>query len=90
MAVEIAVEPTPNPHAMKFTLNQTVATKGISVASRQSATIYPLAQKLFAIPGIKSLYMMNNFISVTKEPSASWETLTPAIHTVITSHDTSS
>ena len=90
MTVEIAVEPTPNPQAMKFTLNHAITTKGISVNNRESATIYPLAQKLFAVPGIKSLYMMHNFISVTKDPSASWETLTPAIHTVITSHYTSS
>ena len=86
MALEIQVEPTPNPNAMKFTLNQPVTTKSISVTSREAATAYPLADRLFAIPGVKGLYMLNSFISVNKEPSAAWASLLPAIRAVLTNH----
>ena len=90
MALEIQVEPTPNPNAMKFTLNQPVTTKSVSVTSREAATAYPLADRLFAIPGVKGLYMLNNFISVTKEPSVQWAPLIPQIQAVLTAHFSSS
>ena len=85
MTLEIQTDPTPNPNAMKFTLNVTVSAKPISVTTADTAAIYPLATKLFALPGVKGLYMLNNFISVNKEPAASWEALLPAIQTVLTS-----
>ena len=42
--------------------------------------------KLFAVPGVKTLYMMNNFITVSKEPSAQWEPMLPALQTIIAEH----
>ena len=86
MAVEIVVERTPNPNSLKFTVNQPVTAKGISVTSRETATAHPLAHKLFEVPGVKGLYLMNNFISVTKEPSAQWEMMVPALQTVVAEH----
>ena len=86
MAVEIVVEITPNPHSRKFTLSQPVTVKSISVTTREAATAYPLAVKLFAVPGVKTLYMMNNFITVSKDPSAQWEPMLPALQTIIAEH----
>ena len=86
MALEIQTDSTPNPNAMKFTLSVTVTAKPISVTTLDTAAIYPLAAKLFTLPGVKGLYMLNNFISVNKEPSATWEALLPAIRAVLTGH----
>ena len=88
MAVEIVVEHTPNPNSLKFTLNQPVTAKGISITSREAAIAYPLAHKLFEVPGVKGLYLMHNFISVTKEPSAQWESMVSALQAVIAAHFT--
>lgn len=39
----------------------------------------PLAEKIFDLGGIKSLFMTPEMISVTKEPDAAWDDLKPQI-----------
>lgn len=46
----------------------------------------PLAEKLFDIGGIVSLFMTEEMISVTKEENASWEDLKPQILAEIMDH----
>ena len=82
--LEIAVGGTPNPHAVKFTLNRTVAVKGETyrlpapgVAGQVGGDTPPWAKALLSIPGIVGVYGVNNFISVNKTPEASWETILP-------------
>ncbi len=84
--VTVTAEATPNPHSMKFVMNRTITAKGISITNRATATAYPLAAHLFDVPGVKGLYMMNDFISVTKEPSVAWEALVGPIQDVIAAH----
>ncbi len=80
-------DPTPNPNAYKFTLDRLVTPGGSqSFASADQAAANPLAARLFAVEGVKALFFLNNFITVTKDPAASWETLVPAIVEAITDH----
>ena len=72
----IAVDPTPNPNAMKFTLNRLVAAKGETY--RDPASAAPWAKALLSIPGLVGVYGVNTFISVNKRPEASWEAIVPA------------
>lgn len=46
----------------------------------------PLAEKLFDLGGIKSLFMTEELISVTKEENASWDDLKPQILAEIMDH----
>lgn len=46
----------------------------------------PLAEALFDIGGIKSIFMTEELISVTKETSASWDDLKPQILAEIMDH----
>lgn len=46
----------------------------------------PLAEALFDIGGIKSIFMTEELISVTKETAASWEDLKPQILAEIMDH----
>lgn len=39
----------------------------------------PLAEKIFDLGGVKSIFMTENMLSVTKEPEASWDDLKPQI-----------
>ncbi|MBI2884923.1 MAG: NifU N-terminal domain-containing protein [Candidatus Omnitrophica bacterium] len=75
--VDIAVSPTPNPHAMKFTLNRTVAAKGETYRGDPAAVPAAWAKALLAIPGIVGVYGVNNFISANKTPDASWDDILP-------------
>ena len=73
--VTVAVDLTPNPNAMKFTLNRTVATKGET--HREAATAAPWAKALLEIPGVLGVYGVNTFISVNKQPEAQWDVIVP-------------
>jgi len=71
--IEVWTEHTPNPNALKFTLNRTVAEgRSKTYASPEAAEDSPLAKALFEIAGIKSLFFLNNFITVTRQPGSDW------------------
>ena len=71
--IEVWTEPTPNPNALKFTLNRIVAEgRSKTYASPEAAEASPLAKQLFEIDGVKSVFFLNNFITVTRQPGADW------------------
>ena len=70
--LEIIVEGTPNPNAVKFTLNRVVSTQGKTYRDAATADA-PWAKALLGIPGVAQVFGMNNFISVNKTPDAEWE-----------------
>jgi hypothetical protein len=85
--IEVWAEPTPNPNALKFTLNRTV-TEGRSktYASPEAAEASPLAKQLFQIAGVKSLFFLNNFITVTRQPGAEWAAISRQVEERIRAH----
>jgi hypothetical protein len=85
--IEVWREPTPNPNALKFTLNRTV-TEGRSktYASAEAAAASPLAQALFEVEGVKSLFFLNNFITVTRQPGSDWTPIARQVDERIRAH----
>ena len=76
----IEYSPTPNPNAMKFVLQRKVVDSGSrSYSTRFEAMGDPLGEALFEIPGLTSVFVMADFITVTKEPAAAWEEVVPAV-----------
>ncbi len=72
--LEIQVEGTPNPNAAKFVL----ATGGFGSDSRTffsavDAASDPLAERLFEIQGVRALFMVENFITVTRSEDTAWD-----------------
>ena len=85
--IEVWAEPTPNPNALKFTLNRTTAEgRSKTYASPEAAEASPLAKALFEIDGVKSLFFLNNFITVTRQPGTDWSTLAPLVEERIRAH----
>src|SRR4051812_34471470 len=66
-----APSPTPNPDALKFTLDTTLP-EMINVASAAEADT-PFATAVFAAPGVANLFGVNDFVTVTRQPGADWE-----------------
>lgn len=82
--LRVQVSATPNPNAMKFTLDRPLMASGSkSYSSRFEALDDSLAGALFAVPGVQSLFIMSDFITVTKDPGAAWEELVPALTSAI-------
>ena len=81
----INVQGTPNPNAAKFTVNRTLVQGGPSKSyfEPETAKDDPLAKALFAVDGVESLLIAEDFITVTKTESAEWDTLVPQIENAI-------
>ncbi len=86
MLTVINIEPTPNPNAMKFVVNSDfVPTGSITYAGVNEVGADPLALGLFRIPGVESVFYMQDFVTITKEPSASWDSIIEEAESLISS-----
>jgi hypothetical protein len=70
------VQPTPNPNAVKLMLDRAIAEQPTSFFHAGQATGHPLAERLFAIPGVSSLLLLGDFVTVNKRPEAAWSDIT--------------
>lgn len=70
------IEYTPNPNAVKFILKEPV-TSGFSRSfqSAEAARSDALADSLFKVGNVTSVFYMDRFITVNKEEDISWEDL---------------
>lgn len=84
MAFYIHVQGTPNPNAMKFISQYTVKAEGKSnYHSLAEAETNPLAQKLFAIEGVRHLFFFDNYITVTRDELVDWNSIVDPIETLL-------
>jgi Fe-S cluster biogenesis protein NfuA len=82
----IQTEATPNPATLKFIPGRVVSDGSpMEFASRESAGRSPLAEKLFDVPGVTSVFYGSDFITVTKA-NGEWQQLKPAILGAIMEH----
>src|SRR6266496_6190406 len=74
------IEETPNPNAVKFILREPVS-NGVarSYGSEDQATEDPLAQSLFDIGHVVSVFYMDRMITVEKDDEGDWDDLLPAL-----------
>ncbi len=79
MAVNVQVSTTPNEHALKFTIDQPAVESGHKTyANAEAAEESAVAKALFALEGVASVFLMADFITVTKKPEANWDNLQSA------------
>ena len=82
----IQTEATPNPATLKFIPGRVVLDGGpVEFTTPEAATRSPLAQQLFAVPGISGVFFGSDFITVTKA-DGEWQQLKPAILGAIMEH----
>lgn len=76
----IQTESTPNPATLKFLPGRVVMTEGTAdFKSREEALKSPLAHKLFEVEGVRGVFFGADFLTISKEDSASWDVLKPSI-----------
>ena len=64
---------TPNPNALQFVVNAVILDHGnVSFVKKQEAKDDKMATALFEKPGVINVYVMENFITVTKDDKTSW------------------
>ena len=82
----IQTEATPNPATLKFLPGRPVLPDGVlDIPEPAEAAKSPLAERLFAIPGITGVFFGSDFITVTKA-DGDWQHVKPAILSAIMEH----
>jgi|RhiMetdeSRZDD1v2_1073273.scaffolds.fasta_scaffold3908113_1 hypothetical protein len=77
--LQIRIEPTPNPNAVKLSTNRPLAEgRAQSYTDPAQAFASPLARALFAVPGVVGVFLLRDFVTVTRDPDAAWETILPS------------
>jgi len=70
--VTVYAESTPNPSVLKFVANKKLVTASYEFTSIDTAKASPLATELFHLPFVKSVFIDENYVSVTKYDVAEW------------------
>lgn len=84
--MDIIVQPTPNPNALKFILESDVLAQGkVSFKTPKDCKDVPLAMALFDLRGVDQIHFFQNVITVSKFSFEDWDTLTTSIETCIES-----
>lgn len=76
--------PTPNPNALKFVLDRRFDEMRNVADAADAAT--PFERAVFAVPGVVSLFGVNDFVTVTKAPDADWEPIVSAVVAAAAEH----
>ncbi len=71
----VVAEHTPNPDAIKFLLGRVLLDQPYDFRDAQAASASPLASPLFALAGVRRVFIGPDFAVVTKRGEASWSEL---------------
>ena len=70
----LSIETTPNPNSMKLNLDERLA-KGVAITytheNRGDCPAY--IEKILAIPGVSSVFRVEDFMAIQRKPTAGWE-----------------
>jgi Fe-S cluster biogenesis protein NfuA len=86
-AIAIRGEPTMNPATCKFTVDRPVYPGGSAYfGSREAADLSPLAKRIFEIPEVESVLIVENQITVAKSGIDPWPVIGKQIGAKIRDH----
>ena len=71
----IQTEETPNPQSLKFLPGSNISKSPVNFIDSTKASKSPLAQKLFSLPYVKSVFLGYDFITITKHESSEWDVI---------------
>jgi hypothetical protein len=82
--VPVSVTPTPNPNALKFTVGADFDAPQSFAAGRE--TDHPVAGPLLGLPGVTSVFMSADFVTITKSPDAFWDEIASEATRILDEH----
>lgn len=75
---------TPNPDAMKFTLDRTLP--AMVNLERGAQTDDPFAGEVLALDGVAALFATNDFVTVRRQPGADWDPIVAGVQAAAAAH----
>jgi hypothetical protein len=79
--MSVSVEATPNPNALKLTVGRPVGGPATFVTGKEHDD--PMAGELLALDGVTSVFMTADFVTLSKTPDASWDTIAPSAMEIV-------
>ena len=73
MNYTIYAESTPNPSVMKFVSNKMLTHNSVEIKSSDNTSNFPIADAIFQMPFVKSIFINSNYIAITKTENVQWE-----------------
>ena len=80
----VVISQTPNPNALKFTVDATFDAPKSFAAGRPADD--PIAADLLDISGVTSVFMSADFVTLSKSPEIGWDEIAGAAKKVLESH----
>ena len=82
--------PTPNPNSIKITTDgESFIESGMeSFNTPEEAAGHPLGRRLFAVPGLVNVFILPQFVTVTKHPATGWDAVLPKVEGALHAHFT--
>ncbi len=84
--IEVYLESTPNPNVLKLVTNSLLFEGKAEAENQTEAENFPLAQFLLNFEYIDSVYVQENFISLTKTEDADWQMHSLAIRDLVSQY----
>ena len=86
MSFQVSYENTPNPNSLKFIVNSKICDETVEITDRNQAKRSPLALKILGFPWAKSVFLGENFVTVTKEDWLEWDMICDPLSELIQEH----
>ncbi|MFI5221777.1 MAG: NifU family protein [Bacteroidia bacterium] len=78
--LDLYTEATPNPETMKFVFNKMILPgDSADFPSRDRTENSPLAKNLFEFSFVNGVFIMNNFVTITRTPGSDWNDINPIL-----------
>lgn len=78
--LDFYAEQTPNPETMKFVCNRLLLQdQAVDFPTREAAQSSPLARSLYEFSFVNGVFIMNNFVTITRQQGVEWDSIIPIV-----------
>src|ERR1043166_7689103 len=78
--LSVYAEQTPNPETMKFVFNRMILPgESAEFLEKANSAASPLAMQLFEFSFVQGVFIMNNFVTITRSPGMEWPDIIPIV-----------
>jgi len=84
--LSVTVQPTPNLNALKFVVNRRMTEGRSQTFTDPASAASTLERDLLGIPGVRQVFFLNDFITITRTEGTEWEAVVPRAEALIRTH----
>jgi Fe-S cluster biogenesis protein NfuA len=84
--MKVTFETTPNPSTMKFNFGQKISDETFDFPNVESSDKSPLAAKIFGFPWTASVFLGEDFVTITKQDWVDWDILATPLAGLLGEH----